>query len=179
MKTKIDDCKAYWTEIVEKDYEDFKVKQGDLRAAFHCAISLFHMADWLYKAKGLPYWQSQGMKFTDRTGASIDVHDEKSFANAIATINPDFELVRGIANSAKHFDLKQRGNHPSAPIASANTYSRKAAFDSSAFDESVFDATDEVMLEGPSGKDLLFLNIAKSVRGTFEKFCATHGVTLK
>jgi hypothetical protein len=179
MKTKIDDCKKYWNEIVEKDYEDFVSDQGDVRAAFHCAISLFHMTDWLYKEKGLPYWQSHGLKFTDRTGASVNVHDDKSFANAIATTDPNFELIRGIANSAKHFDLKQRGNHPSAPIASANTYSRQAGFDASAFDATSFDATDEVMLEGPGGNDLPFMDIAKSVRDTLEKLCATHGVALK
>jgi hypothetical protein len=178
LKTKIDDCKKYWNEFVEPDYQEFLANQGQVRKAFHCAIALFHMADWIYKEKGLPYWQSVGLQFTDKTGASVVVRDDKSFANALTTINSDFELIRNIANSAKHFSLSRPGSHPSSPSHAANTYSRQAGFDASAFDQSTYDATDEVMLEGPGGKDLLFLNLAKSVHATLESFCATHGVKL-
>lgn len=41
MKTKIDDCKKYWNEFVQPDYLEFQARPGDLRKAFHCAISLF------------------------------------------------------------------------------------------------------------------------------------------
>ena len=30
------------------DYDDFFADLDNLRKAFHCAGSLFHMADWLY-----------------------------------------------------------------------------------------------------------------------------------
>jgi hypothetical protein len=178
VKTKIDDCKKYWNEFVEPDFQDFQASPGNLRKAFHCAISLFHIADWIYKEKGPSYWQSAGLKFKDRTGAMVLVHDDKSFANALATINPDFELIRNVANNAKHFSLKNPGSHPASPSHAANTYSRQAAFDASVFDESVFDATDEVMLEGPGGRDILFLNLAISVRQMLHGFCATHGIFL-
>lgn len=176
MNTKIDDCKKYWNEIVEPDYQEFRAHQGDVRIAFHCAISLFHMADWLYQEKGLHYWKSVGLQFTDRTGANVAVHDAKSFANALATIDPNFELVRNIANSAKHFSLSKPGGHPSSPSHAANTYSRRA-FSPAVFSPA-FDTKAKVMLEGPGGKDLLFLNLAKSVHETFEKFCAIHAVPL-
>ena len=179
MNAKIDDCKKYWNELVEPDYQEFQANQGDVRKAFHCAISLFHMADWVYKEKGLNYWKSVGLHFTDRTGAAIAVHDHKSFANALATIDPNFELVRNIANSAKHFSLSKPGSHPSSPSHAANTYSSPAVFSPSVFSPAVFDTTAKVMLEGPGGRDLLFLNLAKSVHETFEKFCANHGVALK
>jgi hypothetical protein len=45
---KIDDYKKYWNEIVTPDYNDFLAELDNLRKAFHCANSLFHMADWLY-----------------------------------------------------------------------------------------------------------------------------------
>jgi hypothetical protein len=178
MKTKIDTCNKYWKEFVLPDLKDFIEDQGNVRKAFHSAISLLHMADWIYKEKGLAYWQSIGLQFKDRTGAMVAVHDDKSFANAIATINPDFELVRGVANSAKHFELKRRGNHAAAPISSANTYSRVAAFDSSSFDQTAFDATDEVMLEGPGGNDLLFLKLAQSSKDTLKKFSTDHNISV-
>jgi hypothetical protein len=47
-KQKIDDYRKYWKEIVTPDYDDFFADLDNLRKAFHCAISLFHMADWLY-----------------------------------------------------------------------------------------------------------------------------------
>ncbi len=94
MKAKIDTCSKYWNEFVLPDLKDFQDDQGNVRNAFHSAISLFHMADWIYKEKGLTYWQSVGLKFRDRTGALVTVHDDKS-CNAIATVNSDFELVRG------------------------------------------------------------------------------------
>jgi hypothetical protein len=144
---------------------------------FICAISLFHMADWVYKEKGLAYWTSVGLGFVDRTGATIAVHDDKSFANALSAIDPNFELVRNIANSAKHFSLSKPGSHPSSPSHAAKTYSIRA-FDPSVFSPA-FDTTARVMLEGPDGRRLLFLNLAKSVYETFEKFCAEHGVALK
>lgn len=108
----------------------------------------------------------------------IAVHDSKSFANALATINPDFELIRNIANAAKHYSLTTPGSHPSSPGYAANTYSRQAGYDVSAFDQTTFDATDEVMLEGPNGNDLLFLSLAASVHRTIQQFCATHAITL-
>ena len=179
MKTKIDDCQKYWSGIVEPDYQEFQANQGDVRKAFHCAISLFHMADWVYKEKGLHYWKSVGLQFTNRTGAAVAVHDDKSFANALATIDQNFELVRNIANSAKHFSLSKPGSHPSSPSYAANTYSSLPTFSPSVFDPAVFDTTAHVMLEGPGDRDLPFLNLAKSVHETLEKFCAMHGVALK
>jgi hypothetical protein len=179
VNTKIDDCKKYWGEFAEPDFADFHRDRGSVRKAFHCAISLFHMADWVYKEKGLPYWQSVGLQFNDRAGAKVNVYDDKSFANAIATINSDFELIRNIANSAKHFSLTRPGAHPFSPSHAANTYSRQAGFDSSVFDQTTFDSTDEVMLEGPGGNDILFLTLATSVRTTLETFCSTHGIALK
>ena len=41
MKTKIDDCKKYWNEFVQPDYQEFINGPGDVRKAFHCAISLY------------------------------------------------------------------------------------------------------------------------------------------
>jgi hypothetical protein len=179
VKAKIDDCKKYWNGIVEPDYQEFQANQGDVRKPFHCAITLFHMADWLYKEKGLQYWKSVGLQFTDKTGTAVAVYDDKSFANALATIDPNFELVRNIANSAKHFSLSKPGSHLSSPSHAANTYSSPATFSPSVFSPAAFDTTANVMLEGPGGKDLLFLSLAKSVHETFEKFCAKHGVALK
>jgi hypothetical protein len=179
MKTKIDDCNKYWNEIVLPDLQAFEDDQGNVRKAFHAAVSLFHMSNWVYYEKGLAYWQSIPLQYENRAGAMVTVSDDKSFPNAISTINADFELVRGVANSAKHFFITHPANHAAAPTHAANTYSRQAGFDVSAFDQAAFDAIDEVMLEGPGGNDLLFLKLAHSAKVTLEKFCADHGIALK
>ena len=178
MKIKIDDCKKYWDEFVEPDFQDYVAQQGDLRSAFHCAISLFHMADWIYKEKGLTYWQNVGLQFTDKNGAQVAVHNDKSFANALVTIDPNFELVRNIANSVKHFSLTKPGAHPSSPSHAANTYSLPPAFSPHVFSPNAFDTTAKVMLEGPNGNDLRFLDLANSVRTTLRNFCTAHSVPL-
>ena len=38
----------FWSGMVEPDYHEFVKNQRDLRAAFHAAISLFHMHDWVW-----------------------------------------------------------------------------------------------------------------------------------
>ena len=36
----------FWSGMVEPDFADCEANKADLRAAFHAAISLFHMHDW-------------------------------------------------------------------------------------------------------------------------------------
>lgn len=38
----------FWDQIVVPDFNDSKDQPADLRKAFHCAISLFHMCDWIF-----------------------------------------------------------------------------------------------------------------------------------
>ena len=37
----------FWFGMVEPDFADCEANKADLRAAFHAAISLFHMHDWV------------------------------------------------------------------------------------------------------------------------------------
>jgi hypothetical protein len=46
----VSDCRSFWREIVGADYNDSVAHIDDLRRAFHCAISLFHLSDWVYVA---------------------------------------------------------------------------------------------------------------------------------
>ncbi len=39
----------FWSGMVEPDFADYKANRADLRAAFHAAISLIHMHDWVWK----------------------------------------------------------------------------------------------------------------------------------
>jgi hypothetical protein len=178
MKTKIDTCKKYWSEFVVPDFQDYEADQGSIRKAFHCAISLFHMADWIFTERDLTYWRSKDITFKNKNGESVAVSDEKAFANALADIDRHFELIRNIANSAKHFYLKKDGRDRASPRHAANTYSQRSSAGTGGSDSDASDVIDRVMLEGPGGEDLIFMHLANSARRTLQQFCTDHGIDL-
>ncbi len=158
---RVDDHPSFWREIVTPDYEETVSKIDDLRRAFHCAISLFHLCDWIYVAHKA--FIDATFTFKDKTGAAQPVSDEKTFANALRDLNPDFELIRGIANSAKHLALRNKGPHPAAPNSAANTRVQATGFGEGGYGKGPWGGSPRVMLEGPLGQDLEFSDIAKSV----------------
>lgn len=98
----ISDYKAFKAAIVDVDFAEFQRKSGDLRSAFHCAISLFHLSDWVYVAHQAMIDSSYTYQKNAQNHA---VRKASDFANALADLHPDFELIRGVANSAKHLQL--------------------------------------------------------------------------
>ena len=162
--------------MLEPDYRDFQASNGDLRKAFHCAGSLFHLADWLYW--GNKTYVDANFTFKDKSGATQPVTDEKSFANALRDLCSDFELMRGIANAGKHLEVKP-AKHPGAPASAANTYAITPGFDQATFDVATFDATPRVMQEGPNKQDVDFTALSKSVYDFWIDLCDKHGFQLK
>jgi hypothetical protein len=168
---RIDDYRVYWQEVVTPDYHDFLRQDDNLRGAFHCAISLFHMADWLYHGNSAII--DQKFTYHDRVGQTQPVRDEKTFANAIADLCSDFELIRGIANSAKHLELRASAappRHPGAPTHAANSYFSIASI-------SLFFGRQygRVMLQGPAGQDRPVADLANSVYQFWQRLCQANG----
>jgi hypothetical protein len=100
----------FWSGMIEPDFADCRANQADLRAAFHAAISLFHMHDWVWET----YSGALGALFTykardDRTKA---VESAETFANALEQQYDDFGRIRGIANAAKHLELRASSVRP-------------------------------------------------------------------
>lgn len=149
--------------MVYPDLIDFRDSIDDLRRAFHLSISLFHMGDWVYW-NNEPYIKSN-FTFQDKNGASQNVNDEKTFANALRDINPNFELIRGIANSAKHLQIKNptKVHHTHAPSHAANTVVQSTGYGQGDYGQGPYGGTPRVMLEGPSGSDMEFLCLAETV----------------
>jgi hypothetical protein len=168
---KIDDYKKYWNEVVIPDYNDFFAALDDLRKAFHCAASLFHMADWLYH--GNKAYIDANFTWKDGNGVPKPVTDEKTFANAVRDLHPDFELIRNIANSGKHLEIK-KGKHAASPVSAANTYVSTTGFGIGGFGMGPFGGTQRVRQEGPGGADLELSDLAESVRDMWIKLCGTH-----
>jgi hypothetical protein len=101
------------------DCNDFSAAIDDLRPAFHCAISLFHLSDWVYVVHRT--YINANFTYRDKNGFVQPVTDEKTFANALGQLHRDFDLIHGIANSAKHLALKSPRPHPAAASNAANT----------------------------------------------------------
>ncbi len=118
----IDTYTKFKEAVVEPDFHAFMSDWGNLRKAWHCAVSLFHLSDWVYEA----HKQTIDAKYQyqDRKGQTQPVSNEKEFANALGQQHPAFQLIRGVANAAKHCKLKS--GHPQDPLGmpshAANTY---------------------------------------------------------
>lgn len=166
----------YWHEMVEPDYRECLNNPSDLRAAFHAAISLFHMHDWIW----VTYASVRtSFTFTDGTGATIKVHDEKSFANALEQQCADFGRVRGIATGAKHLQIKNVRPVQNAPRHVANIQIRRIGgyfgrFYGNYFGRYYGHAT-IVVLEGTNGNDMKFSEVARAVYEMWGKLRTIHG----
>jgi hypothetical protein len=161
--------------VVESDFNDFMANRGDLCKAWHCAGSLFHLAEWVYAAHKNAI--DRKFQFADRNGHTRSVSNEQEFPNSLGQKHPDFQLIRGIANASKHFILKPvppgRTNPPGMPTHAANTYVTSSAFDSGAFDAATFDVA-QVRQQAP-GNDLDFADLAQSVMNMWNTLFAAEG----
>jgi hypothetical protein len=171
----IDDYNKYWNQVVVPDYDDFFGALDDLRKAFHCASSLFHMADWVYH--GNKAYIDANITWLDGNGVVQRVTDEKTFANALRDLNPDFELIRNIANAGKHLLIK-KGKHAASPVSAANTYVSGTGFGIGGFGTGPFGGSPRARQQGAGGADLELSALATSVRDTWITFCARHGFSL-
>ena len=117
--------------VVEPDFRDFMSDQSNLRKAWHSAGSLFHLADWVYVAHK-PTIDSK-YKFVDDIGRTKFVSCPIEFANSLGQIHPEFQLIRGIANAAKHCELKSvppgRKNLPGMASLASDTYVSTGGFE--------------------------------------------------
>jgi hypothetical protein len=168
---RIDDYQSFWREVVIPDFDDFMGEQSNLRRAFHCAISLFHMADWVYR--GHKAYIHAHFTFTDKNGNPKSVYNEKSFANAIRDLHPDFELIRGIANSAKHLEIRQ-GTHPASPTHAANTSSHSSTWDTAEWDNDPWNSRG-IILTDSGGNNYKVLALAESTYKMWSRLCQQHG----
>lgn len=160
---RIDTCTDFKRYVVEPDLKEFLGDRGDLRKAWHCAGSLFHLHDWVYTKHKASI--DAKYRYIDDDGNIKPVLRAEHFANALGQTFPNFQLIRGIANAAKHFLLKPvpsgRSNPPGMPSSASNTYVSSASFDTATFDNSSFDVS-QVKLQRDI-TDIDFADLAQSV----------------
>ncbi len=167
--------KEFWTQIVVPDFDNFTANIDSLRHAFHCAISMFHMTDWIYVSHNQNI--NKTFKFKDRKTSKLkDVSNEKEFANALSDNHPDFELIRQIANTAKHLSLRSLSPHPNAPSNVANTAVQSTGWGQGCWGQGPWGGTPRVMLATSLGNsDLEFSDIANSVFQMWQTLNTQHG----
>ncbi len=175
---KIDTYAEFWRNVVTPDFNESQAQIDDLRRAFHVAISLFHMSDWVY-------WDNEAyvksnFTFLDRHGVATPVSSEAEFANSLRDLHRDFELIRGIANSAKHLKLKHatKAHHSHAPSNAANTVVQSTGCGQGGYGAGPYRGTPRVMLEGPNGNDLEYSDLVKSVHSMWLALAAERGWSL-
>jgi hypothetical protein len=171
----IDSYRKFKDSVVKPDLRDFLANRGDLRKAWHCAGSLFHLHDWVYAAHKASI--DGQYTYVDDKGRIRPVSNSKEFANALGQKHPHFQIIRGIANSSKHFKLLPtppgRNDPPGMPSHAANTYVSGAAFQSDAFQSNAFQTGDVKVEAAP--KDIEFAQIAQSVMEMWERLFAQEG----
>lgn len=131
----------YWINMVGMDLVDFSNNEDDLRRAFHCAISLYHMHDWIFVAH-----KQQVM-------ALFDVTDERQFSEKLRKQHKSFELIARIANSGKHLALRSSGP---APTNAANTQVQSTGYGVGGYGAGAYGGTRRVVLEG-TGEEVYYL----------------------
>lgn len=176
MPDRIDDYKKFWNEVLLPDYQEFMKETDNVRKAFHLASSLFHMADWLYW--GNKTYIDTNFTFVDRNGAAQPVSDEKTFANAVRDLCPDFELIRGIANAGKHLQVR-KGQHAASPVSAANTYVTSTGYGTGGHGMGPYGGTARVRQQGPNNQDVELTDLAKRIHDMWVKFCTDHNFPLK
>ena len=92
MVDRIETYTDFKTEVVESDYREFMDDQGNLRKAWHCAGSLFHLHDWVYNANKRTI--DDKYTFQDDRGRVQPVSKSEHFANSLGQRHADFQLIR-------------------------------------------------------------------------------------
>ena len=86
--------------MLVQDFDDFMENQSSARHALHCAVTAYHLYEWVWGDwlnKDYVAWKAMG-----------DVRNKESFLAWIDTACPWFPNIQDLANGTKHF-LRNQG----------------------------------------------------------------------
>lgn len=150
----IDTVDGYLKEIVVPSYNEFMEDTTSLRKAFYCAISLYHLHDWIYELHGSDLGLSEK---TELLGLLKDLHS-------------DFALIQGICNSAKHLSARPSSTHPGRPTSAANTTVQTTSWGEGGWGEGPYGGTARVRVKVGPNADREFKEVAENVYDMLNKF---------
>lgn len=170
---KVTTVQEFWDTFLVPDFDEFMKDAGDMRKGFHSALSQFHLHDWIFEHHGATIKSS--FNYIDAVGARKPAATAGEFANALEQMDPDFGIIRGVANSIKHLALSRPQSVPDAPTNAANTVILTASFNPSAFQAGAFSASDRMMIETGTGFDKPLKDCVANVNAMWVRLRAQHG----
>jgi hypothetical protein len=86
-------ARDFYAMLVE-DFDDFVAEPHSVRRALHCAISAYHMYDWVW---------ADWLKEDRQLRSTLGIGSKKSdFADWLRQRSPWFQMVEAVANGTKH-----------------------------------------------------------------------------
>lgn len=87
-------ARDFYAMLVE-DFDDFIAEPHSVRRALHCAITAYHMHDWVW---------ADWLKDDDQLRSSLGIGNKKAdFAAWLMRGSPWFQMIAAVANGTKHF----------------------------------------------------------------------------
>lgn len=133
----INNSEDYFREKVLKDYESFKLDKLSLNAASNCAISSFHLIDWIFK------------EYYNHSTSDFGTFRDDMFLQC-----DSLRIMHDITNSIKHCSLSRKKSNATNSKLHSGSFDR--SFDRS-FDISIIE------IEMDDGTRLFFEDEIKKV----------------
>lgn len=153
---KITNAREFFDEIVVPDFNEFKRDTSSLRTALHSALSLYHLHEWIFASHRCELGHSKA----------------RDFDKALCADFQEFQLIRDVANAAKHMELTR---DPQRITHAANTAVQSTGFGEGRFGVGPFGGGPRVRVHvGPTEFEE-FLSVAESVLRMWQKMFADKG----
>jgi hypothetical protein len=94
----ITDSVAFYGKMIE-DYDDLAADSDSARHAINCAISAYHLAEWIW---------GDWLQTDYDTWRKLKIRDRESFFQWVHEAQPWFTVVQDITNGSKHFATNLR-----------------------------------------------------------------------
>ena len=161
----------FWTAMVVPDCEDYRNNIASLRHAVHSAVSLFHLHDWVFQTDPST---ATTFAYVDKSGIPRPVSKASHFANYLEQSCPEFGLIRGVANAAKHLALTHPSFVPNSPTHAANTQVQSTGYGVGGFGAGAYGGGPRVVIEAlPANRE--YLDVMNAVFAMWQSLKATHG----
>lgn len=159
----ISSAQDFWEIVVKRDYEEFRGAATDLRKAFHVAISLHHVCDWVLA----DYCQRDPEKIFGKNRL-VDLQK-----HIIENECRDYWLIRDIGNASKHFRLTRPADPPVAVHSSSATTVQASGFGMGPFGAGTWGGR-RIIVDTDSGPRL-FSEIAEKVYEMWDRLFREKG----
>lgn len=142
--SKITNSREYLDEVVEPDFAEAQANPASLRNAFHCAASLYHLHEFV---------------FADH-GATLGFSKAREFDRDLCSKSAEFQLIRDIANTAKHMELTR---DPQRITHIANTAVQSTGYGEGGYSAGPYGGTKRVRIEVNGANYEEFSQVSASV----------------